>query len=234
MKKQSIAVRHTRLLGMTAVLFMTCTSIQAQAPTLLVSGNQEFRHIQDFEPDPTIEGDYRLLSEPTTVALYLDGTAEPYNISGANINLLDYSVLLSYEGSTVFIEPKYVDSVRMTQIRLINSKHLSTTTTPDRLLHLVKEVGPMTLFKEQKMELLPPTWNKSLQVGNKNFTLQPSTTYYLLDGGGDLLGISKSLKEFKKTSYFASLKKRVKADGINFKEEAGNIRFAEIVAELSL
>ncbi len=233
MKIQSIVVRHTRLIGMTAVLFMIGTSSLAQAPTLLVSGSNEFRHIQDFEPDPTIEGNYRLLSEPTTVALYLDGTPDPYNISGANINLLDFSVLLSYESSTVFIEPKYVDSVRMTQSILINSKHLSSTTTPDRLLLLIKEVGSMTLFKEQKMELLPPTWNKSLQVGNKNYTLQSSTTYYLLDGGGDLLGISKSLKEFKKRSYFATLKKRVKADGINFKEEADNIRFAEIVAELN-
>ncbi|MEM9326031.1 MAG: hypothetical protein AAGA85_10260 [Bacteroidota bacterium] len=205
-------------LGITPIL-------SAQAPTILISGQHQFKKIEDFVPDPNVEGAYQRFESTVDMSLYLEGVEKPYKVRNANINLLDHSVLLGQGGSTVFIRSAYVDSLSTSQLRLVHAKHLSPTAA-DLLLQPLQHGAKVSLYKEVKMELLPPTYNESLQIGNKNYTLERYITFYILDPKSMLLPISKNLKAFKNKPYFGALKKFVKSEKIDFDNEQHMLQIA--------
>ena len=216
----------------TACLTLAIRTSLAQAPTLLISGDNQFMHIEDFEPDPNVEGEYLRLGEFKPLSLYLDSNPAPYKVPAGDLNLIDFSIVLDFDGRPVFIKVNHIDSAVWKDFKVINSKHLSSSDEEERLMLLVEAGSKTYLYKEQKKDLLPPTYNETLQIGNKKYTLESSTRFYLLDGSGQLLELSKSLKSFKSKSYFSELKRRVKSERWDLKKEEDIRRLADYMDEL--
>jgi len=204
----------------------------AQAPTLLISGDNQFMHIEDFVPDPMVEGNYLLLGKFLPLSLYLDSNPMPYQVPGGDLNLMDFSIVLDFDGRPVFIKVDYVDSAVWEDTKAINSKHLSMEESDHRLLLLIKMGTHTTLYKERRKELLPPTYNESLQIGNKNYTLESSEKFFIHTVEGSLLEISRNLKSFKGKTYFPNLKRWVKSESLDLKKDQSVLRLADYVDQL--
>jgi len=201
-------------------------------PSMLIKNRGAFGYITTFEPDAEIEGDYFFSEESIPMTLHLTPTKDPYKVEKGNINLLDFSILIDFEGSTYAVQPLFVDSLFMDGSWLLNTRHIAGSSEPNQLFFLLHRGKSMTLHKEQKMELLQPTYVEALQVGNRNYTLQPRLKYYCVTSEGLRYDVTKNISDFKKEPFYAQLKKFYKGQNLDPKKEEDLIRLAKYLDSL--
>ncbi len=221
-------LKHPYLLSFLLLLgFLSSSAQSTNDPALLLKNRGAFGYINTFSLDPEIDGYYLLDEKSFPMTLHLAPTRDPFRVEGGNINLLDYSVLLDFEGSVYTVQPIFVDSVFLKGRWLVNSRYLPGDLEPNQLLYVLNRGPKLTLLKEQRMDLLPPTWNKALQVGNKKKTVQMKVKYYCIDEEGNRYDVTKNIGDFKEEPSYSQLRKFYKGQKLDFKDEADIMRFAK-------
>ncbi|MEM9324226.1 MAG: hypothetical protein AAGA85_01160 [Bacteroidota bacterium] len=201
-------------------------------PAMLIKNRGVFGYITTFAPDPEIEGSYFYGEESFPITLYLAPTKDPFKVAAGNINLLDFSVLMDFEGSQYAVQSLFVDSLFAKGKWMVNARHVRGMEENKMMYFILHRGQRFNLLKEERMDLLAPTYVEALQVGNRNYTVQRKIRYYLINKNGDQYDVTKNIGDFKKEGNFSDLKRFYKGQALDFKEESDLLRFAKYADSL--
>lgn len=154
------------------------SQVSGRDPSQLITGTG-YLNVRTIKPE--LEGKTELFPEFKQGTVYVNKSIEgvPFSV---NFDLYDQVVLIRVRNQLFEMKIDAMDSVKIkmgsdSTITMINLESLSSIQKKAFGSFLFKKSG-MSLVKEFNIEVIKPTYNELMNVGNRNYVITQSTKYY--------------------------------------------------------